>query len=84
MEIDSKPQALDTVERQIMQLEIEREALRKERDQASRERLSAIDNEIGNLRENLNALTARWQQEKAGHRGHPRDQEQDRRGEGAA
>ncbi len=64
MEIDSKPQALDTVERQIMQLEIEREALKKERDQASRERLAAIDSEIGNLRENLNALTARWQQEK--------------------
>src|SRR5690554_6891267 len=65
MEIDSKPQALDSVERQIMQLEIEREALKKERDQASRERLSSIDSEIGNLREELNALTARWQQEKA-------------------
>ncbi len=65
MEIDSKPQALDTVERQIMQLEIEREALKKERDRASRERLDALEGEIANLREELNALTARWQKEKA-------------------
>ena len=65
MEIDSKPSVLDRVERQIMQLEIEREALRKERDQASRERLSALENEIANLREELNALTARWQSEKS-------------------
>ena len=64
MEIDSKPQRLDNVERQIMQLEIEREALRKERDRASRDRLEAIDGEIANLREELNALTARWQKEK--------------------
>jgi len=64
MEIDSKPTALDNVERQIMQLEIEREALRKERDRASSERLSALENEIANLREELNALTARWQKEK--------------------
>ncbi|MBI1256458.1 MAG: ATP-dependent chaperone ClpB [Chloroflexi bacterium] len=64
MEIDSKPTALDRVERQIMQLEIEREALKKERDSASRERLASLENEIGNLREELNALTARWQKEK--------------------
>jgi ATP-dependent Clp protease ATP-binding subunit ClpB len=64
MEIDSKPSALDRVERQIMQLEIEREALKKERDKASRERLNSIDNEIANAREELNALTARWQAEK--------------------
>ncbi len=64
MEIDSKPSALDHVERQIMQLEIEREALKKERDKASRDRLEAIDNEIANAREELNALTARWQSEK--------------------
>ncbi|MFO7322095.1 MAG: ATP-dependent chaperone ClpB [Chloroflexota bacterium] len=64
MEIDSKPQALDNVERQIMQLEIEREALKKERDRASQERLEAIEEEIANLRETLNALTARWQKEK--------------------
>jgi len=64
MEIDSKPQALDNVERQIMQLEIEREALKKERDKSSRQRLESIDQEIGNLRETLNALSARWQKEK--------------------
>jgi ATP-dependent Clp protease ATP-binding subunit ClpB len=64
MEIDSKPSALDRVERQIMQLEIEREALKKERDKASRDRLASIDNEIANAREELNALTARWQSEK--------------------
>ncbi len=64
MDIDSKPQALDTIERQMMQLEIEREALRKERDKASRDRLDTLDNEIANLREALNSLTARWQKEK--------------------
>ncbi|MDL1900609.1 ATP-dependent chaperone ClpB [Anaerolineae bacterium CFX9] len=64
MEIDSKPSALDHVERQIMQLEIEREALRKERDQASLERLADLEEDIANLREDLNALTARWQKEK--------------------
>jgi len=64
MEIDSKPLALETVERHIMQLEIEREALRKERDKASQQRLEALENEIANLREELNGLTARWQTEK--------------------
>ncbi|RMG77948.1 MAG: AAA family ATPase, partial [Chloroflexi bacterium] len=65
MEIDSRPIELDRVERQIMQLEIEREALKKERDKASRERLKELEGELANLREDLNALTARWQQEKA-------------------
>jgi len=64
MEIDSKPSVLDAVERGIMQLEIEREALKKERDKASQERLATIENEIGNLREQFNALNARWQMEK--------------------
>ncbi len=64
MEIDSKPSALDRVERQIMQLEIEREALKKERDKASRERLASLEGEIANQREELNALTARWQKDK--------------------
>ena len=64
MEIDSKPTVLDRVERQIMQLEIEREALKKERDQASRQRLESLEAEIANQREELNALTARWQTEK--------------------
>lgn len=64
MEIDSRPVELDRVERQIMQLEIEREALKKERDKASRDRLKELEGELANLREDLNALTARWQQEK--------------------
>ena len=64
MEIDSKPQALDDVDRQIMQLEIEREALKKERDKASKERLAALEEELANLRETSRALQARWQQEK--------------------
>jgi ATP-dependent Clp protease ATP-binding subunit ClpB len=63
-EIDSKPQALDEVDRQIMQLEIEREALKKEKDKASRERLDRIENELADLREESNQLTARWKAEK--------------------
>ncbi len=64
MEIDSKPSALDQVERHIMQMEIEREALKKERDAASQERLAALEGEIANAREEADALNARWQTEK--------------------
>jgi ATP-dependent Clp protease ATP-binding subunit ClpB len=63
-EIDSKPQALDEVDRQILQLEIERQALGKEKDKASRERLERIEKELADLREHSNELTARWQNEK--------------------
>ncbi len=63
MEIDSKPQSLDTVERQMMQLEIEREALKKERDRASKDRLKKLEEELADLREEAGALQARWQQE---------------------
>ncbi len=63
-EIDSKPQILDEVDRAIMQLEIEREALKKERDKASKERLKKIEEELANLQEESRALTARWQAEK--------------------
>jgi ATP-dependent Clp protease ATP-binding subunit ClpB len=55
---------VDTVERQVMQLEIEREALRKERDDGSRRRLDMLENELANLNEERNALMARWQTEK--------------------
>ncbi|MBO9310058.1 MAG: ATP-dependent chaperone ClpB [Chloroflexi bacterium] len=65
MEIDSRPAELERVERQIMQLEIEREALKKERDKASKQRLDDLEGELANLRETLNALTARWQKERA-------------------
>ncbi len=64
MEIDSKPVEVELVDRQIMQLEIEREALRKEKDAASRERLQKLENELANLREQSRALQARWQAEK--------------------
>ncbi|HEX4835402.1 MAG TPA: ATP-dependent chaperone ClpB [bacterium] len=65
MEIDSKPAPLDEADRRIMQLEIEREALRKETDRASRERLERIEREIAGLREQSTALRARWEQDKA-------------------
>jgi ATP-dependent Clp protease ATP-binding subunit ClpB len=63
-EIDSKPQALDEVDRQIMQLEIEREALQREKDKASRERLERLEKELADLRERSHQLHARWQTEK--------------------
>ncbi len=64
MEIDSKPSELDEVDRQIMQLEIEREALKKEEDEASRERLKDLERELADLEETRNALRARWEEEK--------------------
>ena len=63
-EIDSKPQELDIVDRQIMQLEIEREALKKEKDKASKDRLAKLEQELADLREQSKALTARWETEK--------------------
>ena len=63
-EIDSKPQALDEVDRHIMQLEIEREALKKEKDKASKERLEKLEQELADLREQADQLHARWQREK--------------------
>ncbi|HJZ75677.1 MAG TPA: ATP-dependent chaperone ClpB [Vicinamibacterales bacterium] len=64
MEIDSMPAELDELERRIMQLEIEREALRKEKDKASRERLERLDKELADLKEDRSGLAAHWQQEK--------------------
>jgi len=63
-EIDSKPQALDEVDRQIMQLEIEREALKKEKDKASKERLERLLKDLADLREQSAQLHTRWQTEK--------------------
>jgi ATP-dependent Clp protease ATP-binding subunit ClpB len=63
-QIDSKPQALDDVDRAIMQLEIEREALKKETDRASKERLVKLEQELADLREQANQLRARWEHEK--------------------
>ena len=63
-EIDSKPQALDEVDRQIMQLEIEREALKKEKDKSSKERLSRLEKDLADLKENSKELHVRWEAEK--------------------
>ena len=63
-EIDSKPQALDEVDRQILQLEIERQALQKEKDKASKERLQRLEKELADFRERANLLHARWGNEK--------------------
>ncbi|GIK72532.1 MAG: chaperone protein ClpB [Chloroflexota bacterium] len=65
MQIDSKPQELDVIDREIMQLEIEREALKKEKDDASRQRLEELEKELADLREKSAQLTNRWQAEKA-------------------
>jgi ATP-dependent Clp protease ATP-binding subunit ClpB len=65
MELDSKPTELDQLDRQILQLEIERTSLAKEKDAASKERLKLIDREIANLKDKSKALTAQWQNEKA-------------------
>jgi ATP-dependent Clp protease ATP-binding subunit ClpB len=64
MEIDSLPTEIDEIERRIMQLEIERQALRKESDAHSRERLTQIEKELSSLREQSNGLKGRWQTEK--------------------
>jgi ATP-dependent Clp protease ATP-binding subunit ClpB len=64
MEIDSVPVEIDEVERRIMQLEIERAALRKESDQASRERLDRLEQELADLQERSAAMRGHWQQEK--------------------
>ncbi|MGQ9780008.1 MAG: ATP-dependent chaperone ClpB [Bacillota bacterium] len=63
-EIDSMPAQLDEMLRRVMQLEIEREALRKETDAASKERLEKLEAELANLRAEAEALKARWQAEK--------------------
>ena len=64
-EIDSLPAELDEVSRKVMQLEIEREALRKEQDQASQARLATLEQELGEKQGDLQALKTRWDSEKA-------------------
>jgi ATP-dependent Clp protease ATP-binding subunit ClpB len=64
MELDSKPTELDQFDRQILQLEIERMSLSKEKDAASKERLKLIDKQLANLKDKSKALTAQWQNEK--------------------
>jgi ATP-dependent Clp protease ATP-binding subunit ClpB len=64
MQVDSKPEELDELDRRILQLKIEREALKREQDPASRERLGKLEHELADLEEKSNALTAAWQAEK--------------------
>jgi ATP-dependent Clp protease ATP-binding subunit ClpB len=64
MAIDSKPEELDELDRRIIQLKIEQEALKKETDAASKERLSKLDGELADLEEKSAALTSRWHAEK--------------------
>jgi ATP-dependent Clp protease ATP-binding subunit ClpB len=64
MAVDSKPEALDELDRRIMQLKIEREALKKETDEASKQRLDRLETELAGLEEEAQALSARWLAEK--------------------
>ena len=60
MQVDSKPEELDELDRRIIQLKIEREALKKEDDRASKDRLEALEKELADLEEQSDALTTRW------------------------
>ena len=64
MQVDSKPEELDSVDREIVRLKIEGEALKKETDSASRDRLVRLEKELGDLEERSAAITARWKAEK--------------------
>jgi len=64
MEVDSKPEEIDELDRRIIQLKIEREAMKKERDQASRDRLVKLEKELKELEEQSDALTTKWKAEK--------------------
>ncbi|WP_174292299.1 ATP-dependent chaperone ClpB [Sphingomonas bacterium] len=64
MEVESKPEEIETLDRRIIQLKIEREALKKETDAASRDRLATLEGELADLEEQSAALTTRWQAEK--------------------
>jgi ATP-dependent Clp protease ATP-binding subunit ClpB len=64
MQVDSKPEALDEIDRRIMQLKIEREALKAEKDEASKDRLAKLERELTDIEEESANLTAKWQAEK--------------------
>jgi ATP-dependent Clp protease ATP-binding subunit ClpB len=64
MEVESKPEEIENLDRRIIQLKIEREALRKETDAASKDRLTTLESELANLEQQSSELTARWQAEK--------------------
>ncbi len=69
MEIDSKPEAMDRLERRLIQLKIEREALKKEADEASRKRLADLEEQIGKLEREFSDLEEIWKAEKASMQG---------------
>jgi ATP-dependent Clp protease ATP-binding subunit ClpB len=64
MEVESKPEEIETLDRRIIQLKIEREALKRENDRASKDRLAALEEELANLEQQSAELTGRWQGEK--------------------
>lgn len=64
MQVDSKPEELDEVDRRVIQLKIEREALRAEKDDASKDRLKTLEKELADLEERSNTITVAWQKEK--------------------
>jgi ATP-dependent Clp protease ATP-binding subunit ClpB len=64
MQVDSKPEALDELDRRVIQLKIEREALKKESDPASKDRLGKLEKELADLEDRSNAMTAAWKTEK--------------------
>ncbi len=64
MEVESKPEEIETLDRRIIQLKIEREALKKESDRASKDRLAALEDDLANLEQQSTELTTRWQGEK--------------------
>jgi len=64
MQIDSKPEELDNLDREIVRLKIEQEALKKERDAASKDRLKRLEKDLASLQEKADALTAKWKSEK--------------------
>src|SRR5688572_9771251 len=65
IEIDSKPEAIDKLDRRLIQLQIEREAVKREKDEASQKRLGLIDDEIGRLKREISDLEDIWKSEKA-------------------
>ena len=72
IEIDSKPEVMDKLDRRLIQLQIEREAVRREKDEASHKRFDLIEEEIDKLQKEIADLDEIWQAEKAQAQGSPR------------
>ncbi|NML10409.1 ATP-dependent chaperone ClpB [Sphingobium sp. AR-3-1] len=76
MEVESKPEEIENLDRRIIQLKIEREALKKETDKASKDRLETLEQDLANLEQQSDELTSRWQAEKEKIAGESRIKEQ--------